>query len=251
MSGEPLDYTAFLSDLEAKKAALEQTIASFRQAMALGALGQTGDGGPIPSLAAPSLSGGEVPTGAFLGLNVPEATKLYLEIVKKKQTTKEITEGLKKGGIHSTSEFFLKTVYAALTRMSQPPNPSVVKVGSQWGLATWFPKGIASGNPQGKRAKKKKAAKPKTTPASPHQAEASTQVATMSSPGATERIASLLQSAPGLEFSGTELAARFNLQPAIAHMLVGKLIQKHKAEKTAGGKYRAVSAAPQAAHAVV
>lgn len=248
MSVEPVDYTAFLADLEAKKAALEQTITSLRQAMALGALGQIGEGGAIPSLAAPSLSGGEVPTGAFLGKSVPEAAKLYLEIVKKKQTTTEIMDGLTKGGIHTTSQHFIKTVYAALTRMSQPPNPSVVKVGNQWGLTTWFPKGIASGTAQGMRGKKKKMPKGKLAPAAKAEAPA---LATMTSPGATDRIAALLQSKPGVEFSGSEIATQFHLQPAVAHMLLGKLIRKHEAEKTADGKYRSATAVPQAAHAVV
>src|ERR1700747_306325 len=98
MGMELLDYAAILADLEAKKSALEQAIASFRQAMASGALGQMTEGGIVPSLGT-SFSGGEVPAGAFLGKSIPEAAKLYLEIVKKKQTTREIAEALQKGGM--------------------------------------------------------------------------------------------------------------------------------------------------------
>jgi hypothetical protein len=51
MSTEPVDYTAILADLEAKKAALEHTITSFRQAMAMGALGQPSqnESSPLPA----------------------------------------------------------------------------------------------------------------------------------------------------------------------------------------------------------
>src|SRR5271166_4055386 len=103
MSTQTIDYGAILANMEAKKAALEAAIASLRAALAMGALGASGD---LPEgIAAASVSaalyGGDVPNGAFLGKSIPDAAKLYLEIVKKKQTSREIAEALQKGGIES------------------------------------------------------------------------------------------------------------------------------------------------------
>jgi len=56
---EPIDYAAIIADLEAKKAALEATLAAFRAAQALGALGQPGDVSVMTaSMLVPSMSGG-------------------------------------------------------------------------------------------------------------------------------------------------------------------------------------------------
>src|SRR6266852_4822406 len=111
MGVEQMDYAAIVADLEAKRNALDQTIAAFRAAHALGALGQAGEfplppNGLVPSVFGPStfvpsVTGGEVPAGAFLGKSIPDATKLYLEIVKKKQTSREIAQALHKGGMET------------------------------------------------------------------------------------------------------------------------------------------------------
>lgn len=116
-----IDYGAILADLEAKKAALESLIASVRIAAASGLfavgdipsngfhLPQGGSGSPIKS--------DDIPAGAFHGKSIPEATKAYLSMVKKKQTTKEIADALHRGGMESTSDKFETIVYTALRRM--------------------------------------------------------------------------------------------------------------------------------------
>lgn len=260
MSTEPVDYTAILADLEAKKSALEQTIASFRQAMALGALGHMSADGTVPTMAVPSLTGGEVPAGAFLGKSITEATRLYLEIVKKKQTTREIADALQKGGMESTSKGdFALIVHAGLTRARKSPNSGIVKVGKHWGLASWYPKGIVSGATaaparKAKRKRAGKAAKPSTPVASatPPTWNATPQPVPISTAksGATDGIASLLRSHPGKDFSGPEIATQFSLNTSVAYMLLGKLVSKHQVEKTPEGKYRAIIAT-QAAQAHV
>src|SRR5579863_6215867 len=124
---EMFDYTAIIADLEAKKAALDATITAFRAAQAAGALGQPGDASVSPSLAAPfAASGGEVPVGAFLGRSIPEAAKLCLQIVKRKMTTREIADALKKGGIESTSKSFPMIVHSILDRASKGPSSSIL-----------------------------------------------------------------------------------------------------------------------------
>jgi hypothetical protein len=251
MSAESMDYTAFLADLEAKKAALEHTIASFRQAMAVGALGQMTGDGTVPSMSSSSMTGGEVPAGAFLGKSITEATRLYLEIVKKKQTTREVADALQKGGMESTSKGdFANIVHAGLTRARKSPNSGIVKVGKHWGLASWYPKGIISSvsATPARKGKKKKAVKAVKPAAVPTAAAAAAPVWTppqpvpisTPKPGATDGIADLLRSQPGKEFSGPEIANEFNLKNAVAYMLLGKLLSKQQVEKTPEGKYRAI-----------
>jgi hypothetical protein len=76
-----LDTRVFLSwDMEAKKAVLEQAIASLRAAISLGALGMPGDvvmQPPTGALAlsgnSPLVGGSEIPQGAFFGKSIPDS----------------------------------------------------------------------------------------------------------------------------------------------------------------------------------
>jgi len=275
MTPEPLDYTTILADLEAKKSALEQTIASLRQAMALGAAGQAGEGGgSVPSMAVPSFVGGEVPTGAFLGKSIPEAAKLYLEIVKQKKTTKEICDALEKGGMETNSKSFLKTVHGSLTRARLSENPSLVQVGKYWGLAGWFPKGVVTNATAPKPAKKKKSAKSRL--AKPAQAKATTEenkpasAATVKRPApppateesaapaasekkrkgeTTEKILTLLGAKPGVELTPKEVADQTGLNVQVANICLRNLARAKRAEKTPSGAYR-LPTQPSATHAV-
>jgi hypothetical protein len=257
MSTQPLDYSAFLSDLEAKKAAIEAAIASLRSVMALGALA-IGQGGDLPAVAGSassiSIHNGEVPNGAFLGKSIPEAAKFYLEIIKRKQTTREIAEALQRGGMESTSRNFVGIVHAVLDRARKSPNPAIVRIGTQWGLAGWYPKGILSGasstpslKERIRRAKKAKAQKTKASaqqkllPAIAEEPKEVSNETPAKSDGAFQRVAQLLQSTPIAEFSGEEVASHCGLHKQVAFMLLGRLVKDQKAEKTADGKYRSVN----------
>src|SRR6266550_2394442 len=221
MGIEQMDYTVILADLEAKRAALDQTIASFRNALAIGALGQPGDAanslalsafGPITS----SISGGEVPDGAFLGKSIPDAAKLYLEIVKKKQTSKEIAEALLKGGMESASKNFPAIVHAILDRARKAPNSAFVKLGTQWGLSSWYPKGFAANaaTKPGKKKQQKKAPKKKESKAAVTKSVTASTEAAPAQPvpinkkkkGATaDRIVGILQAKPGVEYTAQQI----------------------------------------------
>jgi hypothetical protein len=145
MATEPFDYAAVISDLEAKRAALDATIGSLRAAQALGALGQSGEGSSMGNTLVPSISGGEVPAGAFFSKSIPEAAKLYLAIVKRKQTSREIAEGLKKGGIESKSKSFNAQVHSILDRARKAGTGIFVKLDGHWGLAEWYPSALRAG----------------------------------------------------------------------------------------------------------
>jgi hypothetical protein len=237
--GESIDYIATLADMEAKRASLDQAIVALRQAITMGALAQVGEGGGVPSMGTPSFAGGEVPTGAFLGKSIIEAAKLYLEIVKKKQTAKEIMDGLVKGGMETNSRSFLKTVHAALTRARQAPNPPLVKVGMQWGLAGWFPKGISNGSARKKKVKKNthKPSAPETARVAKPNGKAASAVVSATekrtkgkllSPN-TQRLTTLVHSKPGLTLH--EIAKEAGMDVPLANRLMINVVRSKKVDK--------------------
>jgi hypothetical protein len=251
MSMEPVDYLAILADLEAKKAALEHTITSFRQAMAMGALGQMAtESGGVPSVSVPSMTGGEVPAGAFHGKSIPEATQLYLEIVKRKQTGREIAEALQKGGMESTSKNFAEVVGNGLNRARRLGNSGLVKLGAHWGLASWYPKGIVTAATEPKKAKKKKkknrkpaANEAKSKPKEHAHAKGPQPVPPVISTerNPAERVLEILRVNSGTAFTTQELAKMLKLEPSRIPLILGNLIRGHKVEKTKDGKYTAVT----------
>jgi hypothetical protein len=255
MSTQPIDYAAILADLEGKKVALEAAIASVRAAIVAGTLGQSGDSTALPALGLPAtLTGGEVPAGAFLGKSIPDAAKLYLEIVKKKQTSKEIAEALLKGGMESTSKNFPSIVHAILDRARKAKNPALVKVDkSHWGLTGWWPKGIGSANgTQAKKPPKKKVAKKvkvegKSTVNVPARQSTPTIVPKDGSPKQegtnAERIMDVLLAKPGAEFGFDEIAKQTGITVRNVGLIVSNFVRgkKPRVEKTSSGKIRAVS----------
>jgi hypothetical protein len=263
MPTESIDYTPTIADLENKKAEIERTIALLRQlqAMTIGGLAQVGEGGSV-SLAASSFMGSEVPTGAFLGKSIIEGTKLYLEIVKKKQTAKQIMDGLLKGGMESSRpKSFLKTVHSALTRARQTPNPPFVKVGTQWGLTGWFPKGIATGTPAKTNRKKaaKKSAKSAASNKKPETAKGQSSTApprpaavpSNSSKGFspnTKLVMNAIQAKPDLTIQ--DIAKETKMDVPTVNRLLSNLIRGHRVEKTPHGKIRAVLVTPANGQAV-
>ena len=120
-NGNTIDYGAVLADLEARKAAIDAAIASIRAAMGTlsvkigDSTGQMANTAPIVNLRGVQ----EVPAGSFFKKSIIEATKLYLSLVKKKQTTHEIVGALKQGGMESTSKDFVGMTGIVLHRASK------------------------------------------------------------------------------------------------------------------------------------
>jgi hypothetical protein len=236
---ETFDYTAIIADLEAKRAALDATITAFRAAQAAGALGQPGEA-TVGTLAVPfAASGGEVPVGAFLGRSIPEAARLCLQIVKRKMSSREIAEALKKGGIESTAKNFATIVHSILDRASKG-NSGIVKLNSSWGLAEWYPASLRSSGTVEKRPKGKRGRKPKVkaslSTAPPIKTESG------SPDGLQHRIVKLLHTKPGAEFAPSEIASALGVRVQTIHFILGKLAFRKQAEKTTEGKYKSIAA---------
>ena len=139
------DFAEFLAVLEAKRAALDALIGSYRAALSLGALGQPGDVDVTP-YRGPGGGGGsaaiDLPQGALLGKSLPAAIHLYLSAARRKQTTREVVTALKDGGVESTSRNFENTVATALHRLKAAG--TVLKFNDGWGLAEFYPESIRS-----------------------------------------------------------------------------------------------------------
>jgi hypothetical protein len=221
-----LDYGVFLADLEAKKAILERAIASVRAVMNGGALAiSAGDSMSMADGLAGSLMPGEVPRGAFLGKSIPEAAKLYLAIVKSKQTSRDIAEALLKGGIESRSKSFNTQVHSILDRASKSGSGIVKLDRSYWGLSDWYPANLRIGSPPekrgGTRSKRRKSK------------QVSNQIGGV---GPQERI---LQFLSGKGFvSPKDVSYHTGMKLQTAHLLLAKLAAKKKLEKSPDGHYK-------------
>lgn len=55
-------------------------------------------------------------------------------MMKRPQTTSQIADALRKGGIHSTAKSFVTTVYTTLSRQGD-----MARVGDKWTLREWHP----------------------------------------------------------------------------------------------------------------
>ena len=247
---ETIDYSAFLADLEAKKTALEQAIAAVRSAIAMGAAGQPGDVSAlssVPSTGVSSLHNGEVPAGAFLGKSIPDAAKLYLEIVKKKQTSKEIADGLKRGGIESTSQNFVNIVHSVLDRTRKYPNGGIVKLDrSTWGLTEWYPRGVASAAVPAKKSKNKKSKGSKKAVKTQPEAKTVSDVTPIAptwnpndGAGFKNRALAMFQQNPSKEFTLEEIEKQTGASRFVLNMNLPKLVKADQVEKTASGHFRA------------
>ena len=159
-NGNTIDYRVVLADMEAKRAALDNAIASLRNALpaligpSVGdAFPGLADGPPVVSLG--SAHSGEIPAGAFFKKSIIEAAKLYLSLVKRKKTTHEIAVALREGGMETHSKNFERMVGILLKRASKSASGGIVKLKDGWGLSDWYPAGFRI--TPGKQGIKKKA----------------------------------------------------------------------------------------------
>jgi hypothetical protein len=240
-----IDYAAILADLEAKRATLDNAITSLRAVFASGALGQASEGTTL-DFSSPSVSGalhgGEIPAGAFLGKSIPEAVRAYLSLVKKKQTTREITDALVKGGMESSGKgSFESIVGAALYRVRSQGD--IVRVKGAWGLAEWWPAGIRAAAGQEKR-RPRKSKKPATRKAKTPLVSGRGTATLAGQPAdkkLSDRIVEMLASHPSQEFGKEYLSKQYGVKANVIPMVMASLVKKGVVVMSAPGTYRAPS----------
>lgn len=129
---EDNDILGMIAALEAKRAALDNAIASLRVLAGQG--GSEALGGVV---AGPRSISGEVRSDSFHGLSMPEAVKRYLRISKVPQSAKAIADVLPKGGFKTKAKNLYANVYTALLRLQE--NGEAEKLASgEWGLSEWY-----------------------------------------------------------------------------------------------------------------
>jgi hypothetical protein len=235
----PIDYAMVLADMRARRAALDSAIAHMEVFFS----GQVQDvaNGPaaVPATGTASAIPGEVPAGAFLGKSIPEAAILYLQIVKRKATSREITEALRRGGMESTSNNFQGIVHACLDRHRKAGGEVVKLDKSTWGLAEWYPAGVRSvaqekASPRKKaKAKAKGKTKSRKSP-NPETPQPSAPAHPITGP--QERIETLLRLSKA-PLTDESIAKELGFKLKFVQLLLGKLVKSGKAQKTAAGEY--------------
>lgn len=224
-----IDWSAVLADLEAKKTALEQSIAGIRLALNHGLLTSSGEILSAVGLATPQLPSNpgppiDLPAGAFFNKSVPDAIKLYLSAARAKKTIREISNALRQGGMESTSGNFENVVTGSLHRLKM--SGKVLKFKDGWGLAEWYPPGFrlsaASKNQKAQPVPQKKAA-----------------TGSRQASGVPAKIKTLLSSNPATVFSAKAIAGLLHIdnQKAIKDTLA-RFTKEGKFERVAVGQYK-------------
>jgi len=132
MSNEgPVNYEAVLADLIARRDQLNAAIEVIRP-FANGAL-------PTVSQTQPAARPATVQPDDFFGMTIVEASKKYLAMMKRPQSSPTIAEALNNGGYLFTSDSPVQTVNSLLNR-SDKQGGDIVRVGKgMFGLAEWYP----------------------------------------------------------------------------------------------------------------
>jgi predicted transcriptional regulator of viral defense system len=173
-----------------------------------------------------------------LGKSISEAAKLCLQIIKRKLTTREIVDSLLKGGIETTAKTSFPSIVHSILMRSVKAGSGIIKVDrSHWGLAEWYPRGLASTNRANGKKRQKPGRKPKAAKQTPSEAPKQLESGTV-----PERILSVLNK-PGVELSAQEVGEKVGIKSNVAALLLGQLTAKKCAEKMANGKYRAIKTA--------
>jgi hypothetical protein len=238
MAADKPGWAEIIADLEAKRAALDSLIGSFRAAMALGALGQPGDvdmSGIVSGASVQSGNAGapvELPAGAFLGKSLPAAIKIYLAAVKRKQHTREIIAALKDGGVETTSPNFDNVVFGALTRLKAAGE--VLRFKDGWGLTEFYPESLRQRLTQetGSRTKKKGTKATKKTRQKKGADSRKTGDATID-----DRVLAAMKAEPEREFTPSELVAELGAQPNGIGLALARLVRYQRVERQENGAY--------------
>jgi hypothetical protein len=80
----------------------------------------------------------DIAPDAFVGMSIKQATVTYLNLVRERQTNRQIVEALTRGGITSEAANFSKTVRAVLLRDLENEETRVLTwEAPYWGLREW------------------------------------------------------------------------------------------------------------------
>jgi hypothetical protein len=244
-------FTAAIKELLAKRALIDATLANL---VAL-------SGGQMPSVDLPAGLGFapqgngdsqpfELPRGAFLNKSLPEAIKLYLSAVKKKQTIREIATALKDGGVETNSDNFENVITGCLNRMKS--NGLILRFKEGWALAEFYPAHLRTSLSQDKSKKpktaKKKAKKISNTVKLQKQNPASSPIP---ADGLESRIEAYALEHTGEVVNFKQVAKALpGTVPSVVSLALGRMAKKRGWNKTTDGGYHIVGKVQEMAKAV-
>jgi len=168
-------------------------------------------------------------SGAFLGKSIPEAAKLCLQIVKRKLTSREVADSLRRA---ASKPHRRASHTSPLYRLGQPsriPAQSKQTV-SYWGLADWYPAGVRSTSSKAEKAfcRTKKGRKGRRESSSQRQKKAKAERVWS---GPVSRITQVLHSPKlGQSFSAEEISH------ACPSVLTGNTFDVREASGEQGGR---------------
>lgn len=142
MSSDKLARDPFLAAIEAKIAAWKAVADTYKAAVAgdsplvldAATVAQISAARPLTPLPAKPT---ELPVGVFRDKTIKDAIVVYLTAVQRKQTNKQIADGLRAGGIATTSKNFEPTVGTALHRLKK--DGIILRFNDGWDLAASYP----------------------------------------------------------------------------------------------------------------
>ncbi len=129
-----IDYSAVLADLEARRAKLDAAIAGIREMLGLNTEHRTDTIGTHDEPASSELT-----PHSFFQLQIGDAIRKYLRIVRTPKSAKDIVEALQAGGLTSTSKNLYTTVYTTMVRDDERGGEIMKLNNGKWGLAVWYP----------------------------------------------------------------------------------------------------------------
>jgi len=139
-----INYAQVLADLKAKRDALDTAIGAIEAIV--GVAGQPSSA-PRPSVKAATTT---IEGDTFFNMTVPDATRKYLSMMRKPQSTPQIADALERGGFTHQSEKFVNTVGAVLHRIATNGGDIVKVSRGNWGLASWYGQKRSGSEPRGR-----------------------------------------------------------------------------------------------------
>jgi hypothetical protein len=239
-----------LATIDAKIAKLEALRVAYLDVLASGGIGPGeldpsllggGAGTVATSLRSPG-SPVDLPVGVFRDKSIPEAIRIFLAAMRRKQTVRDIATGLKEGGLVSNSNNWETTVTGSLHRMKDAG--IVLRFPDGWDLAESYPEHIRKSALEPKAKASKRAAKSRKPARTPRakKAKRTKPVTTNTGPTLDSRIARFVKLRPGEEFTPEQIGAGVGeSNPKFIGLALGRMTRYDKIERMPDGRFKAIA----------
>jgi len=134
---EGTNYEALLSELVEERANLDRMIAWVQRRIDKGDFSVPP---PTPQPSSGILRFPRLRPDQFFKMSVPEAIRAFLNIMKRPQSARDITDALEAGGLSHRAQDLYQTVFPTLQRMKGKGEVDKLANG-EWGLAEWYTAG--------------------------------------------------------------------------------------------------------------